>query len=100
MSKQRKFTSLEKMTVYSKASGRCAICGEHISYKKFTIDHKRPLSKGGTNDFQNLQAVCKSCNQMKHYLTWNEFMRKLWKVTLHNLKNILKAYMKGGACNG
>lgn len=98
MSERRKFTSLEKMTVYANASGRCKICGDYISYKRFTIDHKRPLSKGGTNDFRNLQAVCYSCNQMKHYLSWNEFMRKLWKVTTHNLGNILKVYAKGGGC--
>lgn len=97
MSSRRKFTDYEKMTVYAKASGRCAICGNHISYKKFTIDHKMPLSKGGTNDFRNLQAVCYSCNQMKHYLTWNEFMRKLWKVTVRNIRGIIKAYTKGGA---
>lgn len=97
MSKQRKFTGYEKMTVYAKANGRCTICGDHISYKRFTIDHKRPLCKGGTNDIRNLQAVCSSCNQMKHYLSWNEFMRKLLKVTLRNWKGVMRAYVKGGA---
>lgn len=97
MSKQRKFTDYQRMNVYARANGKCTICGEHIGYRKFTIDHKRPVSKGGTNDIRNLQAVCSSCNQMKHYLTQNEFMRKLWKVTIHNLWNIFRAYWKGGA---
>ncbi len=30
-----------------------------------TIDHKVPLSKGGTNDLANLQTLCSKCNHKK-----------------------------------
>ena len=96
MSKNKKFTRRQREIIYARHNGKCAICGNYVSFKRFTIDHKRPISKGGTDDFRNLQAVCYSCNQMKNSLAWNEFMRKLWKVTIHNLANIAKAYRKGG----
>lgn len=93
---KRKFTRREREAIYARYSGKCAICGNHVSFKRFTIDHKLPVCKGGTNDFRNLQSVCYSCNKMKHNLTWNEFMKKSWKVTMHNLWNIAKTYLKGG----
>lgn len=40
------------------AGYRCQRCG---SREDLTIDHVRPLSKGGKNR-HNLQVLCKSCN--------------------------------------
>lgn len=31
----------------------------------FTIDHIQPKSKGGSNDLDNLQPMCKTCNEDK-----------------------------------
>lgn len=80
--------------VYNRYHGRCAICGKKITLEEMTIDHIVPSSKGGGKDFANMQCTCDSCNLMKHYLNQEEFMRKLWKVTLHNMRNILRAYTK------
>ena len=44
--------------------GLCNLCEEPIK-KQFQIDHIRPLSNGGTNDRENLQALCVSCHQEK-----------------------------------
>lgn len=96
MSKKMKYTEVRKI-VYERYKGKCAICGKSIAYEEMTIDYIIPASKGGGKDFANMQCTCDSCNCMKHYLTMDEFMRKLWKVTVHNLGNILKAYLKGGA---
>jgi HNH endonuclease len=30
------------------------------------VDHKTPVSAGGTNDLENLQSTCRSCNRSKN----------------------------------
>lgn len=42
---------------------RCLACGEQ---KPLTVDHVVPLSKGGTNDIDNIQPLCRNCNSIKH----------------------------------
>lgn len=41
---------------------RCACCGER---RPLTEDHVLPISKGGTNDIDNIQPLCGSCNSRK-----------------------------------
>ena len=40
----------------------CYICGDKLAD---TIDHVIPLSKGGTNDINNLRPACYECNWKK-----------------------------------
>lgn len=40
----------------------CYLCREKIGD---TIDHVIPLSKGGTNDIENLRPACYDCNWQK-----------------------------------
>ena len=93
MSKNMKYIEFRK-SVYNHSKGRCSICGKPINIEEMTIDHIIPLSRGGDGSFSNVQATCYSCNLMKHNLTNDEFMRKLWKVTIHNLGNIFATYTK------
>lgn len=84
MSKRRKFSDYEKKSVYAKCNGTCAICGNPVKYKKMTIDHIVPLSKGGTNGMDNLQLACKRCNLMKADFTAEEFVEKIHEISKHH----------------
>lgn len=43
--------------------GLCAYCNKR---KPLTLDHIEPIARGGTNDPDNLAAICKSCNSSKN----------------------------------
>ena len=40
-----------------------------------TIDHKTPVSKGGTNNTENLVASCARCNNEKSDMDFDAYMR-------------------------
>lgn len=48
--------------VLLKYDGKCIYCG---TMDNITIEHKMPISRGGTNDFDNLAPACYSCNVRK-----------------------------------
>ena len=41
---------------------RCVKCGATSEQVRLHVDHKVPVSKGGTNDPSNLQTLCEKCN--------------------------------------
>ena len=86
MASRRKFTDYERKTVYAKADGRCSICGRPIRFDAMTIDHKVPLSKGGTNEISNLQSACEVCNLLKSALTMPELMEKITEIKRNSRK--------------
>ena len=42
----------------------CVCCGEK-NLKLLSIDHIKPVSRGGTDEEVNLQILCRSCNSSK-----------------------------------
>ena len=53
--------------VIHSAHGRCQMCGKTIETHGITlvVDHKKPRDWGGTNERQNLWAICEECNAGK-----------------------------------
>jgi 5-methylcytosine-specific restriction endonuclease McrA len=50
----------------------CVYCG---NVEPLTADHVIPLSKGGSNNIDNILPVCKSCNSSKKDKTFEEFLK-------------------------
>ena len=59
-----------------KQSGRCMYCSRKVGRDLFDLDHKNPVSRGGTNRKSNFQLLCRTCNTRKGALTDKEFRRK------------------------
>ena len=58
--------------LFDKCGGICPSCGKKMTlnnpnaYRSYmTIDHIVPVSRGGTNNIENLQAMCRTCNMRK-----------------------------------
>jgi hypothetical protein len=49
------------------AHGRCEMCGRTVTQHGIVlvVDHKKPRDWGGTNDGDNLWAICEECNSGK-----------------------------------
>lgn len=54
---------------------RCTYCMRLLM--QYHIDHKTPVSRGGTNDAANLQLLCPTCNLKKSAATHEEYMARL-----------------------
>jgi hypothetical protein len=61
-----KLRAKEWTEVKAKYGNKCLRCGKQEPEIKLTVDHVLPLAKGGTNDKDNVQPLCKSCNSRKH----------------------------------
>ena len=54
-----------KRELFQAQGGRCMYCGGWQRLDLMDIDHKQPLSPGGSDDGDNLQLLCRTCNTRK-----------------------------------
>lgn len=97
MPKRKSITEANRALVYAKCNGHCAYCGKPLSYKDMTIEHIRPLAKGGSNSLTNLLPACNLCNSTKGTLSLKEYRKLIQQsyVTLQlesPLFNVLERY--------
>lgn len=62
--------------ILARAQGRCEWCNEEA---KVELDHAIPVSRGGTNDTDNLVASCRSCNASKGNSLPSEWVPRYWR---------------------
>jgi 5-methylcytosine-specific restriction endonuclease McrA len=53
----------------------CYLCVLPIVFGADNLEHKIPLSRGGTNEYKNLGVACSKCNRKKHNKTEEEFKK-------------------------
>ncbi len=56
-----------RRAVFERDHYTCQACGARGDQRgvQLTIDHKKPLKRGGTNEMSNLQTLCSKCNTTK-----------------------------------
>ena len=70
-----RFTLEDYKKLYSAST--CYYCGKPLGEKEKTVDHKIPISRGGTNSLDNLVISCNFCNIQKKDKTEEEYYE--WK---------------------
>ena len=74
------FTLKEINKLYIEQDNNCYYCGKpffnNTLVKDCHIDHKTPISRGGSNGIENIVLSCSSCNQHKSNKTEEEFKKE------------------------
>lgn len=55
---------------------KCFYCKRSLLYEESTLDHKIPVSKGGSEDKENFVLSCRDCNTEKGSSSFEEFIEK------------------------
>jgi 5-methylcytosine-specific restriction endonuclease McrA len=71
--KKRAFSELERILIYRRGKGLCAVCvtegkddaDARVGWSKYQADHVIPHAKGGQTTVDNAQLLCASHNQSK-----------------------------------
>ena len=63
----RKVSPAMKKMVASSQKWTCKDCNQILDFT-YEIDHIKPLYKGGTNEMNNLQALCRNCHGKKTFM--------------------------------
>lgn len=71
------YTLDELNALFEEQEGLCYYCGR-LLYESFEtsfhIEHMVPISRGGSNNIENIALSCASCNLHKHTKTHEEFL--------------------------
>lgn len=60
-----RITKKLRQQIFEEENWKCAYCGKDIDESNGSIDHIVPLSRGGSDDRDNLTASCRQCNMQK-----------------------------------
>ena len=81
--KRKTYSKEERKIIYNRSGGRCELCGQRLLLENMTLDHVIPLSMGGEDSMENLQAACYACNQFKSNILPEDFMDRIIRIFLY-----------------
>lgn len=90
--KRKSYTKEERKIIYDKTEGHCYLCGKFVAFDSFEVEHRIPISKGGTNELSNLYPSCHICNTIKQDIYIQDFMERITSIFMYQMK------MKYGKC--
>ena len=80
---KRKYLSRKmKKPLIAKYGQVCHYCEQETEYNQLGIDHIIPVSKGGTDEEDNLVLCCNACNVAKGTMDYDEFKSQAAKNTI------------------
>lgn len=94
---RRLFTYDERVAILKSTGGKCACCGRKLTTKTLTVEHIIPISRGGTNDMENLTALCETCNKDKSnllYLPRSFYMALIGTTGVKRMDNMVRKWFK------
>jgi 5-methylcytosine-specific restriction endonuclease McrA len=62
---------------------KCALSGESLTPDNVSLDHRAPVSKGGSHGIDNIQLVTTEVNRAKGTMTNDEFAAMCKAVVEH-----------------
>lgn len=58
----------------------CILCVKPIKFGEDSLEHKQPLCREGSNEYENLGIAHKSCNYTKRHMTMEEWFKYKEKI--------------------
>jgi 5-methylcytosine-specific restriction endonuclease McrA len=73
---RRSFTYIQKIAIFRRQKGKCAMCGRKLDFTLADFDHIKPFESGGKTTVKNGEALHKDCHAKK---TQKETLKKVDK---------------------
>ena len=77
---RRAYADKEKQPLHKKQEGKCNGCERKYQLKDLTVEHKKPLSLGGSDRPSNWQLLCAHCNSTKGNATQAYLKKRLHEL--------------------
>jgi 5-methylcytosine-specific restriction endonuclease McrA len=73
-------TKVEFYSLCESKEWKCSYCGKSLTKRTVSEDHIIPLSKGGSDNIDNIAPCCRFCNIRKHARSLEEFFEYLKRI--------------------
>ena len=75
-------------------TGKCFVCQDDLKYKNFECGHVIPKSQGGSDEVDNLEPICSSCNKRMG----SENMHKFKQKNFNSHRNLSNSSLQSYPC--